>query len=79
VGGGVLPCVERCAESESGQPREPICHETASDRDVETDSPADHRNLDAFVDLGEDDVGNAVLFVTEQEDGSFSRGSKARQ
>jgi hypothetical protein len=63
----------------SGQPREPISHKTASYPDVEAGSPTHHRNLHAFVDLAKDIVGNAAVFVTEHQDGSVSRGSKARQ
>jgi hypothetical protein len=80
VGGAASNLAKSDALSlKSGQPWESISNETAGDRDVEAGSPAPHRNLDAFVDFGADVVGNAVVFVTEQQDGRCSRWCKTRQ
>src|SRR5690606_21561979 len=49
------------------------------DGDVQARSVADHRNLDALVDAGEDVVGHPLVLVAEEEDRRSACGSQAGQ
>lgn len=60
-------------------PSQLVEDERSGDRDVETGSDADHRNLDDLVEMIPSLVGNAVVLMADDNDGALVRRLQVRQ